>query len=128
MQPVRGFISEIGVAAIFIILSWGRRSRLELRTKVGVWYDQGFGCGDQFQGKINLESSQTKPHSFIRLKRNTRAKYIGTKERNVDIKIIMLRGSLDVRVIVKAVMVYIKVVLKPPSASHNSEAIQEAQE
>jgi hypothetical protein len=29
---------------------------------------------------------------------------------------------------VKAVMVYIKVVLKPPSASHNSEAIQEAQE
>lgn len=28
----------------------------------------------------------------------------------------------------KAVMVYIKVVLKPPSASHNSEAIQEAQE
>lgn len=28
---------------------------------------------------------------------------------------------------VKAVMVYIKVVLKPPSASHNSEAIQEAQ-
>lgn len=29
---------------------------------------------------------------------------------------------------VQAFMVYIKVVLKPPSASHNSEAIQEAQE
>jgi hypothetical protein len=27
-------------------------------------------------------------------------------------------------IMVKAVMVYIKVVLKPPSASHNSEAIQ----
>lgn len=36
--------------------------------------------------------------------------------------------SLESREMVKAVMVYIKVVLKPPSASHNSEAIQEAQE
>lgn len=36
--------------------------------------------------------------------------------------------SLESGEMVKAVMVYIKVVLKPPSASHNSEAIQEAQE